>query len=81
MRVHAESEFTFDLARNVPERTAMHNFRIFFEECGMDGLAEVKAKTVYDAIEVFYAERPSANIVDVELRLGNNWIVGMLHLA
>ena len=59
----------------------MHNFRIFFEECGMDGLAEVKAKTVYDAIEVFYAERPSANIVDVELRLGNNWIVGMLHLA
>lgn len=59
----------------------MHNFRIFFEECGMDGLAEVKAKTVYDAIEVFYTECPTANIVDVELQLGNNWVVSMLHLT
>lgn len=53
----------------------MSNFRIFFEECGMDGIAEVKAKTVFDAVDLLLAECPSANILDAELRFRDKWIV------
>lgn len=52
MRVHAESEFTLTCLETRRKGRNMNNFRIFFEECGMDGIAEVKAKTVFHAIDL-----------------------------